>query len=392
MKAKGNQVQNSSLNSLSIELVILNQNRMGIAFRIFLSIVLFGSFGSRGAREYSSPALSTSSTFYSELFDSEEILQLVLSGDMRRPLNDKSQNPKFYPLTLSYLANGDSEKSLSIEVKARGNFRRLLGNCTYAPLMLRFENNEVTQSSIFSGQKELKLVMPCQGDEYVIREWLVYKLYNLLTPLSFKVRLVNIKLEQEGKTRNPESFYGFLLEDEKQLATRNGLFPLKRKLNPRQTQTEEFQTLAVFEYLIGNTDWSVQYLQNIKLLNEGGAQLPFAVPYDFDHAGIVNAPYALPAEGLKMSSVRERRYRGYCVEDLDDFIPTINHFKALKQEIYRLYNDMPLVEGKYLEQTRLYLDDFYAILNDEPTWRKDFGYPCDPKGTGNVVIKGLKGN
>jgi hypothetical protein len=374
------------------QLIILNDNPMGIAIRVFLSIVLFGSFGSLEAKEYNSPAFDTSSTSYSELFDSEEILQLVLSGDMRRPLNDKSQNPKFYPLTLSYQVNGNAEKSLSIEVKARGNFRRLLGDCTYAPLMLRFENNEVTQSSIFSDQKELKLVMPCQGDEYVIREWLVYKLYNLLTPLSFKVRLVNIKLEQEGKTKNPESFYAFLLEDEKQLATRNGLVPLKRNLSPRQTQTKEFQTLAVFEYLIGNTDWSVQYRQNIKLLNEGGSQLPFAVPYDFDHSGIVNAPYALPADGLNMSSVRERRYRGYCMENLDDFIPTINHFNALKQEIYRLYNDTPLLEEKYLEQTRLYFDDFYVILNDEPSWRKDFAYPCDPKGTGNVVIKGLKGN
>jgi len=76
------------------------------------------------------------------------------------------------------------EKSLSIEVKARGNFRRLLGNCTYAPLMLRFETMKSLNPPYFSGQKELKLVMPCQGDEYVIREWLVYKLYNLLTPLS----------------------------------------------------------------------------------------------------------------------------------------------------------------------------------------------------------------
>lgn len=365
---------------------------MGIAIRVLLSIVLFGSFGRLEAKEYRQLTFDTISTSYSELFDSEEILQLVLSGDMRKPLNDKSQNPKFYPLTLTYLDNDDSEESLSIEVKARGNFRRLLGNCTYAPLMLKFQNNEATQSSIFSDQNELKLVMPCQGDEYVIREWLVYKIYNLLTPISFKVRLVNIKLEQDGKNKNPESFYAFLLEDEKQLATRNGLTSLKRNLNPRQTQTEEFQILAVFEYLIGNTDWSVQYRQNIKLLNEGGAQLPFAVPYDFDHSGIVDSPYALPAEGLKMSSVRERRYRGYCVEDLDDFIPTIDHFKALKQEIYTLYNDMPLMDEKYLEQTRLYLDDFYAILTDESAWRKDFGYPCDPKGTGNVVIRGLKRN
>lgn len=392
MRDKANRAQRLSLNFPSIELGILNHSRMRIAIRVFLSIVLCGSFIDLDAKVLGSSSVDTVSTSYSELFDTEEILQLVLSGDMRRPLSDKSQNPKFYPLTLSYQTNGNAEKFLPVEVKARGNFRRLLGNCTYAPLMLKFENNEATQSSIFAGQKELKLVMPCQGDEYVIREWLVYKLYNLLTPLSFKVRLVHIQLMQEGKIKKSESFYGFLLEDEKQLADRNGLAPLKRNLNPRQTQTEGFQTLAVFQYLIGNTDWSVQYRQNIKLINEGGSQLPFAVAYDFDHAGIVNAPYALPAEGLKLNSVRDRRYRGYCVENLNDFIPTINHFKALKQEIYALYEGMPILDENYLNQTRLYLDDFYAILDNESAWRKDFGYPCDPKGTGNVVIKGLKGN
>ncbi len=367
---------------------------MNMAIRLFVSIMIFGFFGTLDAKEYPSSESDSVSTSFSnsELFDSDEILHLVLRGDMRKPLNDKSQNPKFYPLTLSYRTDDTSEKTLSVDVKARGNFRRLLGNCTYAPLMLKFEKDESTLSSLFSGQKELKLVMPCQGDEYVIREWMVYKLYNLLTPLSFKVRLVNIKLEQEGKTKNQESFYGFILEDEKQLASRNGLVPLKRNLDPCQTQAKEFQMLAVFEYLIGNTDWSVQFRQNIKLLNEGGSQLPFAVPYDFDHAGIVSAPYANPPEGLGMKSVLERRYRGFCVDNLDDFIPTINHFKALKQEIYELYSNMPLLEKDYLEFTRTYLDDFYATLDEESAWRKDFGYPCDPTGTGNVVIKGLKGN
>ncbi len=365
-----------------------------MAIRFFLGIIIFGFFGNLEAKEYLSSEYDSFPSSYADsvLFDSDEILHLVLRGDMRKPLNDKSQDPKYYPLTLTYQTDDKSEKALSIEVKARGNFRRLMGNCTYAPLMLKFKKDESTKSSIFSGQKELKLVMPCRGDEYVIREWMVYKLYNLLTPLSFKVRLVNITLEREGKSKKQESFYGFILENEKKLASRNGLVPFKRNLNPRQTQVKEFQLLAVFEYLIGNTDWSVQYRQNIKLLNNDGAQLPIAVPYDFDHAGIVSAPYAKPAEGLKMKSVQERRYRGYCVDDFDDFLPTINQFKALKQEIYDLYSNEPLLEKDYREFTRKYLDDFFAVLDDEDGWRKDFAYPCDPKGTGNVVIKGLKGN
>ena len=365
---------------------------MGIAFRIFSTVIVLGFFGSLHAKEYGITAHDSISTPYSELFDSDEILQLTLKGDMRKPLHDKSQKPKFYPLILSYQAEDDSEKSLTIEVKARGNFRRLRGNCTYAPLMLKFEKDEATQTSIFNSQKELKLVMPCQGDKYVVREWLVYKLYNLFTPLSFKARLVKIQLEEEGKTKHDDSFYGILLEDETKLAERNGLIPLKRNMKPYQTQVDQFNLMAVFEYLIGNTDWSVQYRQNIKLLYEGDAKLPFPVPYDFDHAGIVSAPYALPAKELGIKSVRERIYRGFCVEDLDKFAPIVDRFKELKEEIYALYEDSDYLDQAYIQSTVLFLDDFYATLNDENVWRKDFGYPCDPKGTGNVVIKGLKDN
>lgn len=364
---------------------------MGIAFRLLLSVFVFGLVESLEDKLHRITPEDSVSTSYSELFGSDETLLLTLKGDMRKPLHDKSRKPKYYPLTLSYRTQDNSEKSLAIAVKARGNFRRLQGNCTYAPLMLKFETDEVTQSSIFKTQKKLKLVMPCKGDDYVVREWMVYKLYNLLTPLSFKARLVKVQLEQEGKSKNDKPFYGILLEEEDQLAKRNGLMPLKRKMKPYQTQIDEFQTMAVFEYLIGNTDWSVQYRQNIKLLyDEGDSKLPFTVPYDFDHTGIVDAPYALPAKELKMKSVRERRYRGYCVEDLATFSPIFNRFKALKEEIYSLYQKSTLLDEKYIQSTVLFLDDFYATLEDETAWKKDFGYPCDPKGTGNVVIKGLK--
>jgi len=365
---------------------------MGFAFRILIVSISLGFYGSLHAKEYRITAEDSISTPYSELFDSDEILQLTLKGDMRKPLHDKSQKPKFYPLTLTYHGKDDSQKSLSIEVKARGNYRRLRGNCTYAPLMLKFMEDEATQTSIFYSQRELKLVMPCKGDEYVIREWLIYKLYNLFTPLSFKARLVKVQLEEEGKAKNDDSFYGILLEDETKLAERNGLVSLKRKMKPYQTQVDQFNLMAVFEYLIGNTDWSVQYRQNIKLLYEGNAKLPFTVPYDFDHAGIVDAPYARPTKELGIKSVRERIYRGFCVEDLDKFAPIVDRFKELKKEIYALYEDSDYLDQAYIQSTVLFLDDFYATLNDENAWREDFGYPCDPKGTGNVVIKGLKDN
>lgn len=232
--------------------------------------------------------------------------------------------------------------------------------------------------------------MPCSGDNFVVREWLVYKLYNLFTPHSFRVRLVQVTLEDE-KTKNTSGpFYGLLLEEEKQMAKRNKMIAVEKKLKPQQVQANPFLTMAVFQYLIGNTDWSIQYLQNIKLLAEDSLAVPIAVPYDFDHAGMVNAPYARPAEALQMRSIQERRYRGYCMPDLQPIEPVIAQFNSLKNEIYSIFSNCPLLDEKYKKSTARFLDDFFSTINNPKAWQKDFAYPCDKKGTGNVVIKGLK--
>ena len=118
--------------------------------------------------------------------------------------------------------------------------------------------------------------------------------------------------------------------------------------------------------------------------------MPHTVPYDFDHAGIVSAPYALPAEELQMSSVRERRYRGYCMNDITKFEPVIAIYNGLKNEIYSLYNNCSLLDSKYVKSTIKYLDEFYKTINDPKALQKAFGYPCDKNGTGNVIIKGLR--
>jgi hypothetical protein len=165
---------------------------------------------------------------------------------------------------------------------------------------------------------------------------------------------------------------------------------VERKLLPEHVKRQEFLEMAVFQYLIGNTDWSIEYLQNIKLLAADSTSQPTAVPYDFDHAGIVNAPYAKPAEELVMSSVRERRYRGYCLKDLREFEGVIERYVTLKNDIYGLYADCTLLDDNFKNQIKKYLDGFYKTVNNEKSWQRAFSYPCNKNGTGNVVIAGLK--
>ena len=328
--------------------------------------------------------------FKKNLFESDEVLSVTLKGNIHTLLNDRSDDAKSYPLILSYNSNDSDKIVIPVQLKTRGHFRKLEGNCTYPPLLIQFLKDGPQINTVFKEQHKLKLVMPCRGEEYLLREWLVYKLYNLVTPKSFNAQLVKITLDDTKSKKKSAPFYGIFLEEEKQMAKRNKMMAVERKLVPEQTQGLSFITMSVFEYLIGNTDWSVQYLQNIKLLAADSLAVPFTVPYDFDHAGIVNAPYALPAEELLMNSVRERRYRGYCIKDMKVFDPVIAYFNQLKDDIYRLYTGCALLDGKYIKTTIQYLDAFYKTINDTKVWQKDFGYPCDKNGTGNIVIKGLK--
>jgi hypothetical protein len=324
------------------------------------------------------------------LFETDELLEIKLTGNIRDLMNDRVENSQYHPLIISYKQEDGSEISISAKAKTRGHFRKSMGNCTYPPLMLDFSKSDSLSSSIFKEQDKLKLVMPCQGDEYVIREWLVYKIYNLVTPKSFRTRLVKVELNDAKRKKTIIPFYGILLENEQQMAKRNGAICVKRKMKPEQAERNSFLTMTVFEYLIGNTDWSVQYLQNIKLLASDSNAIATTVPYDFDHAGVVNTPYAKPAEELQMNSVRERRYRGYCVTDMKKFDEVIAFYNHLRTDIFKLYTDCPLLDIRYIKATVLYFDQFYNTINNSSTLQKEFGYPCDKNGTGNVVIKGLK--
>jgi hypothetical protein len=326
----------------------------------------------------------------SNLFDSDEVIVLTLRGDLKTAFKDRGDDPQYHPATLYYQADQNAI-NIPIKIKTRGHFRKMSSNCKYPPVLLNFAKSSTPENSVFYGQDKMKLVTPCRGDEYVIHEYLVYKLYNLITPKSFKARLVKVIYQDTVKNKSSDPLYGILLEEEEQMAMRNLSYSLEKiGLRPEETQKDDFLQMAVFQYMIGNTDWSVQFQQNIKLISVDSTSLPTTVPYDFDHAGIVRAPYARPAAELQMSSTLERRYRGYCIPDMNQFTEVFGTFNQLKDDFYALYKGNPLLSSKYQDKTLKFLDKFYATINDPEKARNAFSYPCDRSGTGNIVIKGLK--
>jgi hypothetical protein len=353
-------------------------------------LICLNAFGQKVA----SADLSTkkSKQYSQNIFANDSILNFSLRGNLRVLLNDRAENPSYHPIELVYKENEQKEISFAVKAKTRGHFRKMKENCSYPPLYLNFAKSDTLKKSIFNYQDKYKLVMPCRGDEYVIREWLVYRLYNIITAISFQAKLVNITLDDEKSKKKGDPFFGILLEDEKKMAKKNGKITMDKKLRPEQTETASFLTMAVFQYLIGNTDWSIQYLQNIKLIMNDSNSVAIPVAYDFDHSGMVDAPYAHPAEELLMSSVLQRRYRGYCMTDMKKFESTIALFNNKKNEIYSLYANCGLINEKDKKHFIKYLDEFYTTINDPIAFNKEFSYPCDKNGTGNIVIKGLKEN
>ena len=325
---------------------------------VFLLIVLAIS-GGAWAQNASGP----DSTRRNVLFSSDSVLAFTLTASFPRILKDRGDTTMAHPAQLNYHTTQGQTVTIPVKLQVRGHFRKLWNNCSFPPLYLNVPKKKASQT-VFANQNKLKLVTHCEGEEYVVREYLVYRLYNLLTDYSFQARLCRVSYVDSAGKRPTETRWGVLLEDETNLVKRNGGLPNKlRQISMANMDSLHMATLAVFEYLIGNTDWSVPYRHNIRLLTVPAIKNPVPVPYDFDHAGIVEAFYALPAEHIGVASVRERVYRGIAYPSAL-FHQVFERFNQLKPQVYALYANDPHLDSSYVKRTLTYLDEFYAVINN----------------------------
>ncbi|MCP5054810.1 MAG: hypothetical protein GY940_47030, partial [bacterium] len=174
---------------------------------------------------------------------------------------------------------------------------------------MKFDDNK-TANTIFEGEKKLKLVTHCKNsrkyEQYYIQEYLLYRVYSLLTPLSFRVRMANITYIDSRKKTKPVTKACFFIENFKQMAKRNNAGIAKvESIKVYQADREVSILVAVFQFLIGNTDWSNNFGHNIKWLLMGDKKKYYPVPFDFDQAGMVHTHYAKPDRILRIKSVRE---------------------------------------------------------------------------------------
>ena len=261
---------------------------------------------------------------------------------------------------------------LPITVQLRGITRRSEETCAFPPLAVRF-SAPPPANSLFAGEKKLKLVTHCQNspsaDRVVLLEYAAYKMFQVLTPRSFGARLMTIRYTDPGG-RAIASRPGFFVEDLDDVASRNGTTELRA--GPRIATTDlnraDAARYALFQHMLANHDWSMRAgpagdncCHNAKLIGAPGQGQTTPIPYDFDFSGFVNAPYALPPDQLRLSSVRERRYRGYCVHNAD-VIEAARQFRTKQAAMEAELAAVPGLDPRALASARAFMAGFFAEI------------------------------
>ncbi|MEP6465554.1 MAG: hypothetical protein ABJB05_04585 [Parafilimonas sp.] len=307
-----------------------------------------------------------------QFFLSDSVINVQLTTDIRKLRNDKTK-PVWLPARIVMNFADTLVINETINVEPRGSYRK--ENCDIASLMLNFNTST---APMLSKLKKLKLVGGCRdnasSEELLLKEYLVYKIYNMLSPMSFRVRLLHVTYNDSMKRIKPYTQYAFLIEDIKDVAARNNCTEKKDKVfGTEGCNRQQITFVSIFEYMVGNTDFSVGNYHNIKLLvpvTDTFAK-PYPVPYDFDYSGFVNAPYATPDENLDIKSVRERYYRGYAraIQELD-IITAV--FKEKQDVIMQYVNNFNLLNPSELKDITNYLEQFYDIIKNESSVRSAF--------------------
>jgi hypothetical protein len=344
-----------------------------------------------------SVALAASTEAWSEtapqpLFESHQVLSLAMAVDFDQ-LCRPSVTPEcgYTPTVLVVNDASGAQMSIPVEIRRRDGWRAQYTNCQVPTLFMRFPGE--TEGTPFAGQNELALTSHCgkgipargpgsralpdQFESYVINEYLGYRLYNLVTDFSLRVRLVRIRYSDPANPRRGFTRDAFFSEHFDSMALRLGaeLQP-ERGFDPASMDLAAADELALFQFMIGNTDWSIERQENIVLLRfPGGRQVP--VLFDLDQSGLVNAHYARPPPGLPIRTVKERYFQGYCHPGTD-WDALFDRFRALREDIVSMLVQTPGYGRGERRIASVYLDSFFAILNSERKRQQVIVSACQP--------------
>ena len=299
------------------------------------------------------------------LFETSHPLTIIIETDLSALLNDIGDERKWHSAKI--IVSHEDVDPVDIKLKTRGHFRREKEICDFPPIEMKFQQQD-SIFWLFSNQSKLKLVTNCRTNQdryqqYILQEYLVYRIYNILTNFSFRVRLANITYKDAEKKHGNVNSWGFMIENIQQVASRNSSKPIKIFIDSPDNPDYHLSTIhSMFQYMIGNTDWFLPD-HNLKLITTLNHLDTVAVPFDFDLSGLVNAHYNMFYKNLNLSSPSDRYFQGFC-RNHQELQKTTEIFNLHKEAILRLYRDFEYLNEKQRTGSITYLEEFYKIINN----------------------------
>lgn len=320
------------------------------------------------------------------LFSSDDPIHVTITGPINAMVVAPSASRPARPAVLTL--NGSAPETQAIMLSPRGLTRRQKKACNFPPLRVDF-TAEPAKTSLFDRQNRLKLVTHCRSadghQQHVLLEYAAYRMLNEIHPTSLRARLGTFDYVEEKGGRSASKI-GFFIEDPDDAARRNRLSEvrLNARIPANSLEPKAAARAAMFQYMIGNVDWSMRAgpatdicCHNFRLFGATAAARSgfIPVPYDFDASGLVNAPYAHPPESLGLSSVRERRYRGYCIHN-SEALAAASEFRAKRAAVYAALAAVPQLEDGRRRAAAEYLDGFFRDIGTDDEVRRRLLKTC----------------
>jgi len=307
-----------------------------------------------------------------QFFENQDLVEITIKADFSalREDRDRTSN-EYHPAEVFWNDNGDTIH-IPTKLKTRGNFRLKCENCDFPPLRLKFKPKAVF-NTIFEGQEKLKLVTHCRDtsemmQQTMLREYLVYKMYNVVSDNSLRVRLISVNYV-DVITGDELKRYAFFIESKEQMAERLGMEEIEMvNLKQQQLLVDNIIQLALFNYLIGNTDWSIPKLHNVALLRHERHSPPIAVPFDFDMSEFVDACYMKVYMGRELL---ENRYKGIKVP-METLARSLEYYKDKKPLLTDVILDFDYLNIEDKQQCLKLLDSFYKIIENKQASKRAF--------------------
>ncbi len=315
------------------------------------------------------PVYSQVSLF--ELLSPDSITKVRIETDMKQ-LVRKKMDMEYQDGRFEFLSGPLKGKDFDIEVRARGNIRKEV--CYYPPIKLKFPKSEIEFHKI-------KWVNICDGtnskQDLLLKEYLIYKLYQTLTDISFDVRLFEVDFIEPDEDESKLKSYAFMIEPLDHLESRTSTEEYEPRLMRAFILDRYYYPLMeVFQYLVANTDWHVANAHNMKFLKSFERKTVVPVPYDFDYSGFVNAGYAIPRETLPIKHVRERYNKGHCMtmEELEEVMKTL---LEKKESMFAVINEFELMDERDRQALVKYLERGFEDLEKKNVRKRLFTRECE---------------